>query len=320
MKMHARTSDAIARTLLARLDYTRIQRGIQTPAVNDERFSWFLYKVYGIRTGLHEGVFLGIEEEFCLDRLERVADNIGATLFKLTRPTPGPIVMDDIYVQQTRRWTVVRRAARAREVLPLAPTYDQTLAGLGRHTRRNIRAARRIAAAEGFGFEISTVVAPLMSPAERAELTRTATLGAPTAVMARLEAYVDQIGTPFRTVLRAADGKVMSYSCGYFGDLSIAYLLYQLNDADFNPIGPSLMHRAFLLEWLTQLGYTEFVFVHGCSGILGKACFRQAMEEVWLMRRSLRGYITGAILGLFMPNTSIGRLARLGLRPRAVRR
>jgi hypothetical protein len=184
---------------------------------------------------------------------------------------------------------------------------------MGRHTRRNIRSARKLATAERFAFGVSTG-APVMSEPARAELARRSRpRGTGRSLSARLEAFADSTGRPFRTVVRAPDGEVVSYSCGYFGDPSVAYLLYQLNNSAFNAIGPSLLHRAFLIEWFVQLGCKELVFVHGCSGILHHACVRQPLEEVWLMRRSAAAYFSAATMALFKPKASVGRLARLAL-------
>ena len=309
-------STAAERTLVARLQYTSVQRGTGALAVRSEGdriVSWFPYEVRGIRTGLHEGVILGREDDFPFDWLESVVQDTGATLFKLTRVAPSLAAQDDAPAQRTRHWTTIRSAKRVREVLPLAPTYDLMLADLGRHTRRNIRAARKLAGAERFEFEVSTG-SRLMSEPARAELARrTRPHGTRGSLGARLEAHADRTGRSFRTMMRGVDGGVISYACGYFGDPSTAYLLYQLNDPAANAIGPSLLHRAFLIEWLIQLGCSEFVFVHGCSGILRHACVRQHLEEVLLVRRSAPGYLNAGLIGLCKPNTSLGRLARLAL-------
>ncbi len=192
-------------------------------------------------------------------------------------------------------------------------TYDDMLAGLGRHTRRNIRAARRTAAAEKFSFNVSIAeLAP--DPPFLAALARKAQeFAVPGKLMTRFEAYADLTGRPFRSAVRAADGRVISYACGYLGDPNAAYLLYQLNDPDWNAIGPSLLHRAYLIEWLIQSGCREFVFVHGCSGVLRHACLPQALEQFWLMQRSTAAYVGAAAISVLKPDASIGRLARLAL-------
>ena len=127
---------------------------------------------------------------------------------------------------------------------------------------------------------------------------------------------VSATGRPFRSVVRAGNGDVVSYCCGYFGAPSTAYLLYQLNDSAYHSIGPSLLHRSQLIQWLVGHGSTELMFVHGCIGVLMHACVPQKLEVVWLMRRSLLSYSRAALIGLAGPEgreASIGELARLGL-------
>ncbi|GAC1478241.1 MAG: hypothetical protein NVS2B11_01680 [Acetobacteraceae bacterium] len=308
-----------ARTLLARLEYTRVQRRVRGLSVRTESsfiLPWFSYEIAGIRTGLHEGVLLGAgSDDMPLDTLQDIVADTGATMFKLTRTAPVTASPSDAAPQtlRTRHWTIVRRPTRARELLRLTASYDDMLAGLGRHTRRNIRAARKRAAADGLRFDVSADAA-LISPASRSTLARrTEPCGMPLPLVLGLEAYADRTGRPFRAALRGPDGAVVSYVCGYFGDPAVAYLLYQLNDPAANHLSPSLLHRSFLIEWLVQLSCPELVFVHGCSGILFHACVRQPLEDLFLVRRSPTACARAAAIGMLKPESSLGRLARLAL-------
>lgn len=316
-----RANDTAERMLRARLEYTSVQRGSGRLSVMDDGgqvVSWFSYSVLGVPTGLTEGIVLGCGPKLPFDWLQRFGADTGASLVKLTRAVARPLPESPRPPQRSPHWTVVRRAARARDVLPLRPDYDKLLAGLGRHTRRNLRLARNLATAERLVFR-AEAASPLLTLSERAGLARrTRPHRLSLSLIARLESYADQTGRPFRTAVTGPDGRVISYACGYFGEAAVAYMLYQLNDPAHNAIGPSLLHRGFLLEWLIGRGCDELVFVHGCGGILQHACLRQPLEEVWMMRRTMPAYVGAGLIGLVKPQASIGRLARLALeRPAA---
>ncbi len=304
-------------TLLARFEYTGIQREARTlhwRAVGGGLVAWFEDNLWRLPSGLHEGIALGRDGDAMLDWAPDAIDASRARLFKLTRVAAKPDIDELDQPLRTRdgaRWNVVSAPKKAREVLKLATTFADTLAALGRHTRRNIRAALKVAASERLNFELAETRLPdplraaLAAKADRHRLSAQ--------LMARLETYADRTKRPFRSIVRAADGRVLSYGCGYYGAPASAFLLYQLNDPDWNPIGPSLLHRALLIEQLIESGCRELVFVHGCSGVLRHACERQLLEEVLFTRRSAAAYLTAGVISAVKPNTSIGRLARLAL-------
>lgn len=258
-------------------------------------------------------MLLGTDSDIDESWLEPVIGSSRPSLIKLTRAVPEQAAENLPTRQTLARWIVVRNPSPAREILPLASTDEATLANLGRHTRRNLRAARKHAAAFGFSFEVYARKS-LLTDVERAELAgKTKPLGLRISEITRFEAYVDRTGRPFRSVVRDADGTIISYCCGYLGTPNAAYLLYQLNNSTYHPIGPALLHRSLLLPWLIGQGCKEIVFVHGCIGVLAHACLPQHLEEVWFMRRSIRAYCYAALIRLAKPGAPIGHLARLAL-------
>ena len=304
--------------LSARLEYTGMRQAAGTLSLRSEgdgAVAWFGYDLWRMRTGLCEGIVLGREDDSLFDWAPAVIDATGANLFKLTRVLSAEADRDaaPMKVHESRRWTVIRAIRKVRELLPLAATYDDTLAGLGRHTRRNIRAARKTAAAKQFTFDVETAGFAPEPPVLTALARKAQQFAVPGRLMARFETYADLTGCPFRSAVRAADGRVVSYACGYLGEPHTAYLLYQLNDPDWNAIGPSLLHRAYLMDWLVQTGCREFVIVHGCTGVLRHSCLPQALEQFWFMRRSAAAYVSAGAISLLKPDASIGRLARLAL-------
>ena len=305
-------------TLLARFEYTGVQRQARTlrwQSVDDGLIVWFENELWGVGTGLQEGRILGRESDAVLDWVPEVIGSSGARVCKLTRVASQPEVAASNQMVRTQHdgsWRVVNAPKKTREVLPLAPTFAETLARLGRHTRRNIRSALKFAASKQLGFELLTE--GRLPEAQRSALAeRTDRYQLDPQLMARLENYADSTNRPFRSVARNAEGRVVSYGCGYLGGSAAAFLLYQLNDPEWNPVSPSLLHRGLLMEQLIAAGCRELVFVHGCSGVLWHGCERQLLEEFMFTRRSATGYAMAGLICALKPETSIGRLARLTL-------
>lgn len=306
-------SGAASRTLIARVGFTHAKRGagpLDQSHIGDGRLLSFGFKVFGFPTGLREGVLLGPADPSPLPGLQEFAGDVGAGLLKITRSASSPAVPGELRVQRQRLWTVVQRSFQVREMLPLGPGYEETLASFGRHTRRNVRHVRKLASASGLRFETATGPA-LISANDQAGLARqTEPKGVPLSLSYRLEAYANRTGRPFRTVVYAPNGEIVSYGCGYFGDASSAYLLYQLNNPAFHALSPSLLNRAYLIEWLVGQGCRELLFVFGCSGVLHNACVPQPLEEVLLMRRTPLGYLAASPMVFSNADSSLGRLVR----------
>ncbi len=310
--------DSNTRLLEARLGYTAAQRGAGSPRchhVNGNLLSSFGYRLLGFPIGVHEGVLLRHGTAFSIDETTEFAGSIGANLLKLTRGTLGPAIAGELHTERSRLWTIVRRSARARELMPLGPSYEATLAGFGRHTRRNIRQIRKLTSNLRFMADTANGP-PLISTDGRAALARrTRPNGVQTLLANRLEAHADQSGRAFRNVIRGPDGEIISYACGYFGDPATAYLLYQLNNPDFHAFSPSLLLRAHLIEWLVDQGCNELIFVHGCTGVLHHACIRQPLEEMLIMRRTPASYLAASSIAFTKANSSLGRLVRAAVLP-----
>ena len=304
------------RILRARLNFSYVKRRgrrFETMSDGHAGLSWFEYQVGGFGIGIVEGVLLGNAADIDQGWLAAAVRESPASLIKLTRALPDQSAELIDQRQIEPNWIVVRHRRAAHEILPLASTDEATLARLGRHTRRNLRAARKLAAASGLQFHVSDA-RPLITDTERADLAaKTRPLGLRTIELARLEAYVDETKRPFRSVVRDVEGAIISYCCGYFAAPDAAYLLFQLNDAAHHSIGPALLHRALLLPWLVEQRRAELVFVHGCIGVLSHSCVPQLLEEVWLMRRSTWAYSCAAMIQWIKPGAPIGRLARLAL-------
>lgn len=309
------------RDLLARLEFTSFQRGANglhfciRPASATSAY-WFRNVVGGVAVGLAEGVMLHREGTDVAGWAHEIAAANGCSILRLATAAEGELP-DEPGCQaeslgEFRHRTVTRVRMRLREVLRLAPSYEASLAGLGRHTRRNLRNARKLAGSERIGFEFHEGPFPIQNGPLRVLASRTEPHPVSRRRMRVFEAYADQTGRPFRSVLRDGRGEVISYCCGFLGQ-SAAYLVYQLNDRERNGIGPSLMHRAFLIEALVQRSCRELVFVHGCSGILRHSCIPMVADHYWVMRRNPATRLKAAALANLMPDHLLGKLARAAL-------
>ena len=308
------------RDLLARLEFTSFQRRAKdlyscSHPASAASAHWFRNAVVGVGVGIAEGVVLRGEGTDVASWAQDIAAANGCSILRLAAATEGELP-DDLNGRAENLGsrsgpTVTRVRMRLREVLRLAPSWDATLAGLGRHTRRNVRNVSKAAAAAGIAFNFQEGAA-LPDCLLRTLASRTEPHPIRSRRLRVFEAYADQTGQPFRSVMRDADGTAISYCCGFLGQ-STAYLLYQLNDRTRNDIGPSLMHRAFLIEALVQRSVSELVFVHGCSGVLRHSCIPMVADHYWVMHRTPAARLRAAMLANFQPNHLLGKVARAAL-------
>ncbi len=314
-------ANAAERDLLARLEFTSFQRRATTlyscrHPTGAASAHWFRNAIGGIGVGISEGVILQGEATDIAGWAQDVAAASGCSILRLASAAEGELP-DDVgsrveNLGGPRGPTVTRVRMKLREVLKLAPSWDDTLAGLGRHTRRNVRNVRKAAGAAGIVFSFLGNADAIPDGLLRTLARKTEPHPVNSRRLRVFEAYADQTGRPFRSVLREADGTVISYCCGFLGQ-STAYLVYQLNDRGRNDIGPSLMHRAFLIEALVQQSFRELVFVHGCSGILRHSCIPMVADHYWVMRRTPTARLRAVMLANLQPNHLLGKIARAAL-------
>ncbi len=312
---------AAERGLLARLEFTSFQRratavySCHHPA-GSASAHWFRNTIGGIGIGISEGVILRAEATDIAGWAQDVAAAIGCSILRLVTAAEGELP-DDVGSRVESLGspygpTVTRVRMQLREVLQLASSWDDTLAGLGRHTRRNVRNIRKAAAAAGIAFSFLGDADPVPDGLLRTLAKKTEPHPVSSRRLRVFEAYADQTGRAFRSVLREANGTMISYCCGFLCQ-STAYLVYQLNDRGRNEIGPSLMHRAFLIEALVQQSFRELVFVHGCSGILRHSCIPMVADHYWVMRRTPAARLRAVMLANLQPNHLLGKIARAAL-------
>jgi hypothetical protein len=153
--------------------------------------------------------------------------------------------------------------------LTLGPTFDEFLATLGKHTRRNIRSFMRKAEDAGIQFEPQISVEEYnaaiglldVSPVFRANPMR----------IKRDERLLGLHSGAKRVGLRAADGKLVAVLCGFSRGTRF-HLLTQMNDHRLESLSLSMVLRGQLIKHLIACGHTELQFMGGASLAIARFC------------------------------------------------
>ena len=172
--------------------------------------------------------------------------------------------------------------------LKLLPDYDQFLAQLGSHTRRNLRYYRR--KVEAAGMTYSGTLAPSEFREAMRSLNRLADYPMEREEVLRDQRYMSTFGTPVVAGLRTEAGDFVSLVTGYTVDKHL-HILTQLNGEDetLRKLSLSVVLRGFLIEDFIARGFTAVHFFQGSSPMLGRFCATVDLQHVsidrayWLM-------------------------------------
>ncbi len=155
--------------------------------------------------------------------------------------------------------------------LPLQQDYDSFLAGLGSHTRRNLRYYRRKAESSGFTYvrldsdeELRAAMDTLNELSDYpTDLERAA----------RDQRYVAAFGNQVAVGLRSGNGVWVSIIVGFIAGTHL-HILTQLNDEhdELRKLSLSIVLRGYLIEDFIQRGFTAVHFLEGSSSMLGRFC------------------------------------------------
>ncbi len=185
--------------------------------------------------------------------------------------------------------------------LPLAASFDQTLAPMGAHTRRNLRAARR-----RVEKELGATLAPhaKLSEAEFLETSRASQYDVDDAVARwRWQRYGSAPGT-FLMGLRAADGRWISLLGGRREGL-VTRVDWQRNLLEYKALSLSTAMRAFVIEHEIQQNMAELRFEQGTSHAMHNAFVAEPLVDILVARRSLRPSIFTRVLPRLLPKGSV---------------
>jgi hypothetical protein len=155
--------------------------------------------------------------------------------------------------------------------LPLLPDYDQFLAHLGPHTRRNLRYYRRKVQSAGISYS-GMLDASEFREAMRS-LNRLADYPMEAERKARDKRYLAAFGSSVIAGLRNSDGEFVSMVTGFTAGTHL-HILTQLNGEEnsLRKLSLSLVLRGYLIEDFIQRGFTGVHFLEGSSPMLGRFC------------------------------------------------
>lgn len=168
------------------------------------------------------------------------------------------------------------------DLLHLGEDFEEFLGGLGKHTRRNIRAYIRKTEQAGIVFaetitkdEYGRAVKRLNSEADFP------------ADPLRLERDERLLGLHHgeRIGLRSADGTIIALLCGFRKDGRF-HLMTQLNDAKYERFSLSLVLRAYTSRYLIEGGVTSLHFLGGSSLSFGRYCEPETYRSIFVDRRT----------------------------------
>jgi hypothetical protein len=155
--------------------------------------------------------------------------------------------------------------------LRLEPAYEDFLARMGPHTRRNLRYYRR--KVEGVGFTYSGALAPSEIAGALESLNKVADYPIGKGRLDRDRRYFAAFGTPVIAGLRDSRGNFISLVTGFTSGTHL-HILTQLNGESeaLRKLSLSLVLRGYLIEEFIQRGFTAVHFLQGSSPMLGRFC------------------------------------------------
>ena len=167
------------------------------------------------------------------------------------------------------------------DVLRLDSDYEGFLGGLGKHTRRNIRACMRKTAREG--IEFMPVLSKFEYDRAAERLNAETDFPADALRLARDERLLE-LHDGERLGLRAADGVIVAVLCGFRKGGGF-HLLTQLNDANYKQLSLSLVLRGYMTQYLIQNGLTYLHFMGGSSLTFGRYCQPERYRSIFVDRK-----------------------------------
>jgi hypothetical protein len=166
--------------------------------------------------------------------------------------------------------------------MALPPSFDEFLATLGKHTRRNVRNSMRKAAGLGIQFEHS--LDPDEYRATVARLNVATVFHADPIRLARDERLLGYHSGGRRCGLRDTDGNLIAVLCGFSRGPRF-HLLTQVNDVRRESLSLSVVLRGQLIDSLIASGHNEIQFMGGTSLTFGRFCKPLNYQSVYIDKR-----------------------------------
>jgi hypothetical protein len=185
--------------------------------------------------------------------------------------------------ERKRWWTTQTREVGA--TIVLKKTFDETLAAMGKHTRRNLRYYRR-KAEEELMCSFESDVKSLLSMAEFAELNRTSTHPVNNAVLERRYSTMKALAGLFCVGVKTPDGQWISLLGGrrHHG---VSEIDWQMNRGGLEKYSVGTVIRAYLIEHEIEIGTGKLFFEGGTPHSMRLAFISEKAVDIVVTRRSL---------------------------------
>lgn len=229
--------------------------------------------------------------------VERGADIVLATYEGESEPDPRGIFSGLPGVLSTARERTVRRALR------LQPTFEATVAQMGRRTRLSLRYYRRRLEAQ-LQCEFVVEAGEVLRNADLEAINRSSLNPLPAAEFERRIRCASDLPDSFLCGLRAADGRWLSLMGGWRqGKTTVLH--WQMNAAGFERHSLGTAMRSFLLEHEVGRGSEKLVLYGETPHSMGHAFEPDTVGDVIVRRRSLHAAVLRWGLQFFAAPKSI---------------
>ena len=185
--------------------------------------------------------------------------------------------------QDGKRWRWATTVREIRGPMTIRPTFDETLALLGKHTRRNLRAVRRVAE-EGLGYEF--VVKPSITKEEFLAFNRISAYPATDEMAAWRYESMKLVSNCLLLGLRAADGRWLSLIGGRCSQ-SYTTVEWQLNRTDLPNFSLSTLMRSHHIEYEASRGAKGIHFLGGTPHTIQHSLEKEKVFGVVVLRQLL---------------------------------
>lgn len=170
--------------------------------------------------------------------------------------------------------------------LSLYPTFDETVAQLGKHTRRNLRYYRRRTEVE-LGCRFFPQVGTMMSKEEFRELNRVCTHPVDERIVIQRYDDLSRVKDSFCLGIRAQDGRWLSLMGGrrHHGWTEVDW---QINRAGMDRLSLGTVMRCYFLENEVALGAERLYFEGGTPHTMRHSLHTEKAVDIFALRPSWR--------------------------------
>ncbi len=218
--------------------------------------------------------------EYLMERGARIA---ALSYKEEVQPAPQYEAIERLVTRHGMLW-----GSQVREMstyLTILPTFDETLAQLGKHTRRNLRYYRRRTEVE-VGCEFLAEVRRLMSKDDFFELNQASTHPVEPRAMTRRYDDLSRFPDSFCVGIRARDGRWLSLMGGrrHHG---LTEVDWQVNRAGMERLSLGTAMRSYFLENEVTLGTERLYFEGGTPHTMRHSLLTEKAVDVIALRRRL---------------------------------